>query len=71
LGQTEYIFNFILILYFQNNVMSSAKKMPMKIYEHLIHTVCLLNVSATLVAILREEHYKDHTTKTFLTNAQT
>jgi hypothetical protein len=42
----------------------------MKIYAHLIHTVCLLHVSATLLAILKGEHYKDHTTNPFLTNAQ-
>jgi len=50
--------------------MSSTTKMPINIYEYLIHTVCFLHVSATLVAIIREEHYKGHTTNPFLTNAQ-
>jgi hypothetical protein len=34
------------------------RQTPINIYDYLIHTVCPLHVSATLVAILWEERYK-------------
>ena len=47
---------------------------PIEVYKGLrlsyayctIYTVCLLHVSATLLAILRGVHYKGHITKTYL-----
>jgi len=38
--------------------------------SYLIYTVCLLDVSTALVAILREVHYKGYITKIFWTYAQ-
>jgi len=37
--------------------------------SYIMNTVCLLDISATPVAILREVYYRGYITKTFWTNA--